>query len=52
MKDENVIVLSPEAYDEFVERLNRPPRPCERLKKLLQTPAPWDNIGNTKNVIG
>jgi uncharacterized protein (DUF1778 family) len=52
MNDDNIIVLSTEAYDKFVEILNRPPQPSEKLIELMNTPAPWDNIGNTENVIG
>lgn len=40
--DRALIVSSPEAYAEFVSRLNRPPRPNARLRKTMQTAAPWD----------
>jgi uncharacterized protein (DUF1778 family) len=40
--DRTVIVASPEAYAEFLARLDAPPQPNERLRKTLQTPAPWE----------
>lgn len=40
--DQALIRVSPEAYAEFVARLDRPAQPNARLQKTLQTPAPWD----------
>ena len=40
--DQALFVVSEEAYAEFVERLDRPPAANPRLKKTMQTPAPWD----------
>lgn len=40
--DQALLVVSPEAYAEFVARLDRAPAPNTRLRKTLQTPAPWD----------
>lgn len=40
--DQVLIAASPEAYAEFLARLDEPPRPNERLRKTMQTPAPWD----------
>ena len=40
--DQMNITVSPEVYAEFVARLDMPPRPNERLRKTMQTPAPWD----------
>lgn len=40
--DQVLFVGSEEAYAEFVERLDRPPAPNPRLKRMMQTPAPWD----------
>jgi len=39
------IVVSKEAYDSLVERLNAPPDPkvVERLKEIMTKPAPWDD---------
>ncbi|MHB1216266.1 MAG: type II toxin-antitoxin system TacA family antitoxin [Thiobacillus sp.] len=39
--DQAIITVSPEAYAEFVARLDMPPRSNERLRKTMQTPAPW-----------
>lgn len=41
--DQALLVASPEAYAEFLSRLERSPVPNSRLKKTLQTPAPWDH---------
>lgn len=38
----DVLVLSPEAYDALVEDINNPPEPSEALRKLMNTPAPWE----------
>jgi len=35
-------VVSPEAYREILARLDAPPTPNARLRKTMQTPAPWD----------
>jgi len=40
--DQMLIVTSREAYAEFLTRLDQPPQPNERLRKTMQTPAPWD----------
>lgn len=40
--DQALLLASPEAYAEFVARLERAPAPNDRLRKTLQTPAPWD----------
>lgn len=40
--DQVIITASPEAYAEFLARLDMPPRPNERLRKTMRTPAPWD----------
>lgn len=40
--DRAVIVTDPKAYAEFLARLDAPPRPNARLRKTMQTPAPWD----------
>lgn len=37
-----LITASPQAYEEFLTRLDMPPQPNERLRKTMQTPAPWD----------
>jgi uncharacterized protein (DUF1778 family) len=40
--DRTIITGSPDAYAAFLARLDMPPQPNERLRKMLQTPAPWD----------
>jgi len=40
--DQRLIVTSHEAFAEFLARLDQPPHPNARLRKMLQTPAPWD----------
>jgi uncharacterized protein (DUF1778 family) len=39
--DRTVFRVSPKAYAEFLARLDAPPQPNERLRRSLQTPAPW-----------
>ncbi len=40
--DRIVLTVSPKAYAEFLARLDAPPRPNERLRRTMRTPAPWD----------
>ncbi len=40
--EQRLIAASPEAFAEFMARLDRPARPNVRLLKTMQTPAPWD----------
>ncbi len=40
--DRTAFVVSPKAYAEFLARLDAPPQPNERLRRSLQTPAPWE----------
>lgn len=40
--DQALLVVSPDAYAEFIARLDRAPDANRRLQKTLQTPAPWD----------
>ena len=39
--DRTAFVVSPDAYAEFLARLDAPPQQNERLRRSLQTPAPW-----------
>lgn len=39
--DRAVLSISPEAYAEFLARLDAPPQANERLRKTMQAPAPW-----------
>lgn len=36
------MIVSPDAFAAFLARLDQPPAPDERLRKTMQTPAPWD----------
>jgi uncharacterized protein (DUF1778 family) len=40
--DRTVFTVSPKAYRQFLARLDAPPRPQTRLRKSMQTPAPWE----------
>ena len=40
--DRTVFTVSPKAYAEFLARLDAPPRPNARLRRSMQTAAPWD----------
>ncbi|RJF89949.1 DUF1778 domain-containing protein [Oleomonas cavernae] len=42
--DRTALTASPEAYAEFLKRLDAPPQPNERLERTMKTPAPWDGI--------
>ena len=39
--DRAILAVGPKAYAEFLARLNAPPQPNERLRRTMQTPAPW-----------
>jgi len=39
--DRALMVVGPEAYDEFLRRLEQPARPNERLRRTMQTRKPW-----------
>jgi uncharacterized protein (DUF1778 family) len=40
--DRTVFSVSPKAYAAFVAKLDAPPSPNERLRRTLETPAPWE----------
>jgi uncharacterized protein (DUF1778 family) len=40
--DRTVFAVNAKAYAEFVTRLDAPPRPNARLRRSLQTKAPWE----------
>ena len=40
------IYISKEAYDHLIEELNKPPQYNEKIAKLLQRKAPWDEHNN------
>ena len=39
--DRSPIVVSPEAYAEFVKRLNQPAKANERLRRTMRAAVPW-----------
>src|SRR3954454_19104533 len=39
--DRTVFAVSPEAYAEFLARLDAPPKPNARLRRTLRTIPPW-----------
>jgi len=43
--DRAIMSVSPEAYADFLARLEAPPQPNERLRRTMQTPPPWDDNG-------
>jgi uncharacterized protein (DUF1778 family) len=40
--DRTLFEVSPEVYQEFLNRLDAPPQPNERLCKTMQTLPPWE----------
>jgi uncharacterized protein (DUF1778 family) len=40
--DRMVFSVSPKAYAEFLQRLDAPPRPNERLRRTMKAQAPWE----------
>ena len=40
--DRTMIAASPKAYARFLKRLDAPPRPNARLRRIMQTQAPWE----------
>ena len=42
--DRTMLAVSPQAYKAFLTRLERPAEPNPRLRRAMQTPAPWDPV--------
>lgn len=40
--DRAVLAVSPEAYAEFLKRLDAPPQPTEQLRRTMQATPPWE----------
>jgi uncharacterized protein (DUF1778 family) len=40
--DRTLFKAGQKAYAEFVARLDAPPQPNEKLRRTMETPAPWD----------
>ncbi len=41
--EQTVILANPQAYVKFLEQLDVQPCPNERLRKTMQSAAPWEN---------
>lgn len=39
--DQVIMSVSPQAFEQFQARLDMPPKPNDRLRKTMLTPAPW-----------
>lgn len=42
LMDRTTFAVSARAYAKFLARLDAPPRPNARLRRSLETPAPWE----------
>jgi uncharacterized protein (DUF1778 family) len=42
LMDRTVFAVNTKAYAEFLARLDAPPKPNARLRRTLQTAAPWE----------
>jgi uncharacterized protein (DUF1778 family) len=40
--DRTLFVVGPDAFAAFQTRLDEPPHPNDKLRRSLQTPAPWE----------
>lgn len=40
--DRTLLVVGPQAFDAFRARLDEPPHPNDKLRRALQTAAPWE----------
>jgi uncharacterized protein (DUF1778 family) len=40
--NQTIILTSPDAYANFLAQLDMQPSPNARLRKTMQTPAPWE----------
>jgi uncharacterized protein (DUF1778 family) len=40
--DRTLFVVSPDALETFRARLDETPHPSEKLRRALETPAPWE----------
>lgn len=39
--DRTVLAVSPKAFNEFLARLDAPPKPNERLRRTMRSSVPW-----------
>ncbi len=42
MLDRALFAVGPDAFDAFLARLDETPHPNEKLRRALETPAPWE----------
>ena len=42
LTDRTILTVNQEAYEKWLALLDAPPQPNERLRRALQTPAPWE----------
>ena len=40
--DQVIMTVTPQAYEQFLTRLDMPPKANVRLRKTMTTPAPWE----------
>lgn len=40
--DQVIMTVTPQAYEQFLARLDLPPKANDRLRKTMTTPAPWE----------
>lgn len=40
--DQVIMTVTPQAYEQFLARLDMPPKANGRLHKTMTTPAPWE----------
>ena len=40
--DQVIMSVSPQAFEQFQARLDRPPKANDRLRNTMLTPAPWE----------
>jgi uncharacterized protein (DUF1778 family) len=40
--DQVILNVSAQAFEQFQARLDMPPKPNDRLRETMLTPAPWD----------
>ncbi len=40
--DRTLFVVGPDAFDAFRARLDQKPQPNDKLRRSLETPAPWE----------
>lgn len=42
LTERTLFLADPDAFARFAAALDAPPRPSEKLRRTMQTPAPWD----------